>query len=249
VEFVTLLKIGGCEMGNNLIAILIGLITSIAGGYLYTYLIKINFPFVYAVGGICIISALTLILYIYRGKIFLITRSGIIGYYPGGQPQFIRRAVSEVKKSREITIVGARGMNLTGESSPIGNAIKESKTISKIMIYLLDIGSEHSRLRSDHLAIERKKYEAECISVDSFIGVLKLHTGLPITKYSYKARPLLRLIITDFSIFLSFYQTGIRGNELPCWHISKKSKVLCQQVQSYYQYLAENATVQEYKTL
>lgn len=86
----------------------------------------------------------------------------------------------------------------------------------------------------------------ECESVDSFIGVLKLHEGRPITKYTYRAKPLLRLIVTDFSIFLSFYQSGIRGKELSCWHISKKSKVLCQQVLSYCVYLKSQATLQEY---
>ncbi len=233
-------------MRNNLIAVLIGLITSVAGGYLYTYLIEIKFPFVYAVGAICIASALVSVAYIFRGKIFLLTRSGVAGYYPGGQSEYIWRAASEVKKSHHVTVVGARGMDLTGENSPIGAAIRESKLLETIEMYLLAPEGEHSRLRSDHLDVERRKYAAECESVDSFIGVLKLHEGRPIQKYTYSAKPLLRMIITDFSIFLSFYQPGIRGKELPCWHISKESKALHQQVLNYCEYLKSHARLQEY---
>lgn len=145
-------------MGTNLIAVLIGLITSVAGGYLYTYLIEIKFPFVYAVGVICVVSALGSVLYIYRGKIFLLANSGILGSYPEGQSQYVRRAASEVKNSQKVTVVGARGMDLTGENSPIGNAIKESKVLNQVEIYLLAPEAEHSRLRSDHLDVERKKY-------------------------------------------------------------------------------------------
>lgn len=234
-------------MRNNLIAVLIGLATSVAGGYLYTYLIEIKFPFVYAVGITCIASACLSVLYILRGKIYLLLRSGVSGYYPGGQSDYIRRAASEVKNSRQVTVIGARGMDLTGENSPIGDAIRKSKSLESIEIYLLDPEGEHSRLRSDHLDVERKKYAAECESVDSFIGVLKLHDGRPVRKYTYSAKPLLRLIMTDFSIFLSFYQPGIRGKELPCWHISRKSKVLYQQVLNYCEYLKSHSSLQEYR--
>lgn len=234
-------------MRNNLIAVLIGLATSVAGGYLYTYLIKIKFPFVYAVGAAFVTLGCVTILYLFRGKIYLVLRSGVSGYYPGGQSDYIGRAASEVKNSHCVTIIGARGMDLTGENSPIGDALRNSKSLESVEIFLLEPQGENSRLRSDHLDVERKKYAAECESVDKFIGVLKLHESRPVKKYTYSAKPLLRAIITDSSIFLSFYQPGIRGKELPCWHISKKSKVLCQLVLDYCEHLKSHATLQEYE--
>lgn len=234
-------------MRTNLIAVLIGLATSVAGGYLYTYLIAIKFPFVYAVGVTCVAAACLVVLYLLRGKIYLVLGSGISGYYPGGQSDYIGRAASEARQSHHVTIIGARGMDLTGENSPIGDALRNAKSLESVEIFLLEPEGEHSRLRSDHLEVERKKYAAECESVDSFIGVLKLHEGRPVKKYTYSAKPFLRVIMTDSSIFLSFYQTGIRGKELPCWHISKKSKVLYQQVLNYCEYLKSHAILQEYK--
>lgn len=234
-------------MRNNLIAVLIGLATSVAGGYLYAYLIEIKFPFVYGIGITVITLGCSTLLYLYRGKLNLLLRSGVSGYYPGGQSDYIERAASEVRNAHKVIIIGARGMDLTGENSPIGDALRNAKSLESVEIYLLESQGAYSRLRSDHLEVERKKYAAECESVDSFIGVLKLHEGRPVQKYSYSVKPLLRVIMTDSSIFLSFYQAGIRGKELPCWHISKKSKFLRQLLLNYCEYLKSHATLQEYK--
>ena len=233
-------------MNKNIIALTLGLITSVVGGYLYSYLIKVSFPFVYVVGTVLVIMGLGFVLYVLRGRLFLLFTSGIVGYYPKGQIAFIKKAVSEILKSREVIIIGARGMDLTGENSPVGNALKESTSLNNVEIFLLEPGGKNSRLRSEHLEVEKRKYEAECVSVDNFIGLLKIRDSKPIKKYSYTVKPLFRLIITDYSAFLSFYKSGIRGRDLPCWHISRKSTSLFPQIIRYLDYMKNNSEVKAY---
>jgi hypothetical protein len=236
------------SMQKNLIAIGVGIITSVVGGYTYAYLLSINFPFIYALGGLLLLVAASTFAYLNRGKAYLIFRSGIKGYYHKGQADYIARAAKAVRKSKEVIVVGARGSDLTGESSPIGKALKASSENQKVEIFLLDPLCEHSRLRSDHLDVERRKYIAESEGVDGFFGVLKLHKGRPITKYSYNEKPLFRMIITDSSIFLSFYHSGVRGKDLPCWHISRTSNVLDPKIESYVAHLREISDVRNYGT-
>lgn len=233
-------------MQNNLIAIAIGLLTSVIGGYVYTYLLEVKFPFVYALGLLAIATAIALALYLLRGKVFLLIFSGVKGYYPRGQPQYIRRAASEVRNAKEVLLVGARGMDLVGESSPIGSALSDSKTLSKIEVFLLDPSGDFSRLRSDHLEVERRKYKAECDSVDNFLGVLKLQRDRPVLKYSYNQKPLFRIILTEKSIWFSAYQPGVRGRDLPCWNISRSRGILAQLILSHCEDLRKKATVTTY---
>ncbi len=177
---------------------------------------------------------------------YLLFKSGIVGYYPRGQIEFIDKAVSEISKSRDVIIIGARGMDLTGENSPVGNALGNSNSLNNIEIFLLEPGGKHSRLRSEHLEVEKKKYKAECVSVDNFLGLLQLQYDKPIKKYSYTVKPLFRLTVTDFSAFISFYKSGIRGRTLPCWHISRKSQTLFPQILKFCDHLKLNSKVKTY---
>lgn len=236
-------------MRNNVIAIAIGLITSIIGGYVYSWLIEIKFPFVYALSVALITISILILLFVIRGKLFLLFVSGISGYFPYGQKQYIRSTVDDIVNSENITIIGARGKDLVGEGSPVGNALSNSNSIKKATIYLLAPESEYSRLRSEHLEVERLKYVAECHSVDNYIGVLALHNSCPITKYSYNSKPLFRIIITDRRIYLSVYQTGIRGRDLPCWVISTKSKVIPALLDMYCSFLKSVSVEQQYKNI
>ena len=213
-------------MKNILIALVVGVITSVIGGYTYAHLIKIGFPFVYILGALVASIGLLIIGYYYRGKIYLVLSSSIVGYYPKGQSQYLSKATHAIEHSKEVTIVGARGMDLIGEYSPFSQAVRSSKTISSVDVILLEPGGKHSRLRSEHLEVERKKYESECAAVENFIGVLKIHEGMNVNKYSYTTRPLLRMIITDKYAFVSFYKPGTRGKELPCWQISRRSTTI-----------------------
>lgn len=240
-------KSNGCNrVQNNLIALAIGLVTSVVGAYSYTYLIKIEFPFVYAIGAVALVAALGLAAYLVRGKSFLLFQSGVNGYYPLGQSQYIQGVVSEVRQSKELLLVGARGMDLVGDNSPIGVAIADSKKLNKIEVLLLDPAGDFSRLRSDHLEVERRKYKAECESVDNFLGVLKLQADRPVVKYSYNQKPLFRIIVTDQSIWLATYQPGVRGRDLPCWHISRTHGPLAFHILSYCEYLKGNSKMTSY---
>lgn len=224
-------------MRNSFFAILVGLITSVTGGYLYSYLISINFPFIYVLGTIAAIASIAALIYIVRARLLLLFASGIVGYFPKGQTQYIDRLVKSISTSRNVIIAGARGMDLAGENSPAGKALMKAKKKEKVEIFLLEPGGEHSRLRSEHLEVEKKKYEAECVSVDSFFKILQVQHHIPITKYSYTAKPLFRLIITDEFAFVSIYQSGIRGRDLPCWQILNTSQVLYPKVLSYCEFL------------
>ena len=233
-------------MNKNIIAIIIGIATSVMGGYLYTYLLSIDFPLAYALGAVLLVAAAVTLAYVNRGKVYLLFRSSIKGYYPDGQRDYIDRAVKEILRSKMVTIVGARGTDLTGEGTSIGSALRDAKQIQEVEIFLLKPQGEHSRLRSDHLEVERQKYTAESESVDAFFGVLKLHEGRPVRKFSYDAKPRFRMVITDFSIFVCFYQPGTRGRDLPCWHVSKKPSVLQSEISSYIEYLKGISTERNY---
>ena len=137
-------------------------------------------------------------------------------------------------------------MDLLGENSPVAAALTNSKSLSKIEVFLLDPSGDFSRLRSDHLEVERRKYKAECESVDNFLGVLKLQRDRPVVKYSYNQKPLFRIILTDHSIWLSTYQPGVRGKDLPCWHISRTRGTLAQQILSYCDDLRKQARMTSY---
>lgn len=233
-------------MQNNLIAVAIGLLTSVVGAYAYTYLLEIKFPFVYAIGMLAVAAAVGLALYLLRGKAYLLFQSGVKGYYPLGQSQYIRRAAADVKRAKEVLLIGARGMDLVGENSHVGTALSDSKSLNKIEVFLLDPSGDFSRLRSEHLEVERRKYKAECESVDNFLGVLKLQRDRPVTKYSYNRKPLFRIIVTDQSIWLAPYQPGVRGKDLPCWHISRTRGTLAAHVLSYCDDLKKHATMTSY---
>ncbi len=235
-------------MKNIIIAIVIGLFTSVVGGYTYAHLIKINFPFIYLLGGTISLVTLLVISYFLRGKFYLLYSSSIIGYFPKGQSQYLSKATFALSHSKEVIVVGARGMDLIGEYSPFSKALRKSKILSKIDIILLEPGGRHSRLRSEHLEVERKKYEAECVGVENFIGVLKVHEGMSVNKYSYTTKPLLRMLITDKFAFVSLYKPGTRGKDLPCWQISRNSTTLFPLLEKYTDNLKRDSKVVEYST-
>ena len=205
------------------IGLLTGLITSVAGGFLYAYLISANTPGVYLIGVVLLVLALGVLAYRFRGKWYLLTKSGIVGYFPKGQPQCQRQIVSELEGSKRAIFIGARGMDLVGESSPFSAALGKSKDAELIEVFLLAPGGKNARLRGQALEVEKKKYQAEGEAVDNFLGSLAFRNNLPIHKYSYTDKPQVRLIQTGRSIWIAFYRSGLRGRELPIVNLSLKS--------------------------
>lgn len=113
-------------MKSTILAIVIGLATSVVGGYAYTELIKIDFPSIYLIGSLVSIFSLLVIGYILRGKLYLLFLSSIVGYFPNGQSQYVNKAVKALSHSKEVVVVGARGMDLIGAGSPFSEALKQS---------------------------------------------------------------------------------------------------------------------------
>lgn len=206
-----------------LVPMAVGVGASVAGSYVYSYLATAHVSAGLTIGSGVVLGAVAVALYVLRGKWFLIGASGIKGYYPKGQGQCLARIVDEIEKSKSLVIVGARGMDLVGERSPFAEAILRSRNLDKIEVLLLTPGGKNARLRSEYLEVERQKYVAECESVDRYLGVLSVHEGRPILKYSYSEKPQFRIIATDRSIFVSLYRSGQRGRDLPVWNLSRGS--------------------------
>lgn len=230
------------------LSILAGLATSVAGSFAYAYLASLKTPGLYTAGTLLLVATVAIFAYVFRGRWFVLTRSGIRGYYPDGQRQCERSIASELRRTRAATFVGARGMDLIGEGSLFPACLAGSKTLEKVEVFLLTPGSKNSRLRSEHLEVERNKYVAEGQAVDNFVGFMRLSQGIPVAKYSYTERPQVRLIITDFSAWVGFYRPALRGRELPIYRIAGNG-VLAKEVNKYVETLRASAELRSYGTL
>lgn len=147
--------------------------------------------------------------------------SPVIGYYPGGQETYTRRLLRDLKKSQNVTVIGARGRDLIGEGSPLGHELE--KWHGSVHAYLLSPQSEHARLRTGHLDVERDKYTAEVLSVHAFLGVVSLHNHLAVDLRTYDAEPLIRAVIFDRVAYLAPYVPYVQGRALPTFRVSRGS--------------------------
>jgi hypothetical protein len=230
-----------------LVSILAGLVASVIGGYIYAYLITLAQPTIYVVGGVvALIAGLVALSYLLRSKWYLLTASGLLGFYPKGQAQCQKMISAEIARSSKVVLIGARGMDLIGEQSPFSKAIETAKHLESIEVFLLSPGGKNARLRSQHLDVERNKYAAECEAVDNYLGYLSIQSHLPIAKFSYSERPLLRLIETDKSVWVAIYRSGTRGRELPIFRLSR-SGALYKEIERYTDALRVNAELRQYQ--
>jgi hypothetical protein len=233
-------------MKDIIIAMSTGLLSSLIASYAYAHLSS-NFGLrqIAIFGGVAGLIALLVSKLLPR--IRLLFGSGITAYYPKGQQQCINRLLNDLKKSKTVKIIGARGLDLVGERSPIGNYLEESRWQGEIEAFLINADSTHARLRVNQLAVEREKYKAECLSVDKFLGVLALRRGLQVTRYEYNADPLFRAVILDTCAYVSIYQSGVRGRLLPCFRLRSVTDPLYIALNSYCNYLRSIATCHAYK--
>jgi hypothetical protein len=146
--------------------------------------------------------------------------SAITGYYPRGESSYTRRLIRDLGKSRSMVVVGARGRDLIGESSAIGQQL--DKWNGTMHVYLLSPSSDHARLRTGHLAVERDKYTAEAASVQAFLNVVSLHNHLSVTLTTYDADPIIRAIILERVAYLAPYIPHVQGRTLPTYRVTRK---------------------------
>jgi hypothetical protein len=162
--------------------------------------------------------------------------SSIRGYYPRGQSSYARRLIRDLGKSRSIVVVGARGRDLIGESSEIGQQL--DKWNGTMHVYLLSPSSDHARLRTGHLEVERDKYTAEAASVQAFLNVVSLHNHLSVTLTTYDADPVIRAIILDRVAYLAPYIPHVQGRRLPTYRVTRKDPTVETVIEGILAYLS-----------
>lgn len=232
-------------MRDILIAIITGLLSSVIASYVYAYLVASSFTLRQMAIWAFAVTCLTILISLLLPRVRLAFISGITGYYPHGQKQYIRRLRKELTESKTLKIIGARGLDLVGERSPIGASLEHWQ--GELDAFLINPASSHVRLRVDHLAVEREKYQTECKMVDGFLGVLALRHGVHVTKYEYDGEPIFRAIILDNSAYVSVYQSGVQGRLLPCFRLRSVRDPLYMALIRYTTHLKENSTRRSYQ--
>jgi hypothetical protein len=207
-------------MKQVLLSVVLGVLASVVAAYVFLGLqaAQPNWPVVLTVGGV--LSLLLWIIISQRFRLNVLTKGGIAAYYPAGQRDYIDVAVRDLHAAEQIYILGARGLDLVGDQSPIAKALREAHGRKTVGVFLLGTASEHGRLRGNALQIEREKYEAECISAQR--GVMLLQQGeVEVTLYTYDAQPRIRAIVTETVAYVSLYKPGMRGRDLPAYKLTR----------------------------
>lgn len=224
-------------MRDIIVAVITGLLSSVIASYIYANLVASNFGFRQMVVWSGLAGGIALLVSKLLPRIRLLFGSGITAYYPNGQQQYIKHLLNDLKKSKTAKVVGARGLDLIGERSPIGHSIEEWGWQGELEAFLISAESSHARLRVNNLAVEREKYRAECQSVDKFLGVLALRHAVHVTKCEYDAEPIFRAVILDNCAYVSLYQLGVQGRLLPCFRLRSVRDPLYTALISYCNYL------------
>lgn len=232
------------RMSEIAVSVGAGTISSLLAAYLFRRAETIEIPWWWIVGFAVLVSVLILTLISQRYRFYVITSSGITGYYPKGQKSYISDVIRDITAANKIQIIGARGLDLVGDQSPIGKALRSLGGNKIIEVFLLGAESEHGRLRSNYLEIERRKYVAESISAQH--AVLLLNTmGHDAHLYTYDASPKIRAIIADDVAYVSSYKSGTRGRRLPAYRISSRRGAAFEVVAAYIEYLRSISACQQ----
>lgn len=229
-------------LGKQTVPIVLGVGTSVAGSFAYTWLTSNQLP-LWWVAAAATVSLLVIWAYILlRRPISIVSHSGIVQYYPTGQAGYQNDLIQDAARSRKIVVCGARGRDLIGEESPLAKVLQERKPTFNMEVFLIDPDSQHIRLRMNSLNAEKSKYKSERNAVDSFLEVLNDRNGLNIIRYSYSSLPLFRAIIFDDIAYICIYEDGIRGRDLPCYKITKRCGPLWNRLEKYIDQLRDEAT-------
>jgi hypothetical protein len=202
-----------------IIASITGFLSSILASYLYAQIVASRFGFKQMAIFTGAAAFITFLIIKLLPRIRLVLGSGITAYYPHGQSQYMKTLLNDLQHSKTLKVIGARGLDLIGERSPIGSSLEERHWQGELEAFLISPDSSHARLRVNHLAVEKEKYKTECKMVDSFLGVLALRHAVQVTKYEYDGEPVFRAIILDSCAYVSLYQAGVQGRLLPCFRL------------------------------
>jgi len=179
------------------------------------------------------------------GRLRLAFLSPIDRFYPKGQGQFSVELVADLHRSRTLKVIGARGLDLIGERSVIGELLAEDRWTGALEAYLLNPTSSHGRLRVGHLDVEREKYQAEAQAVHKFLEVIATRNHVSVAAYEYDATPMFRAYILEHAAYVSLYQEGVQGRLLPAYRL-KPSNSLYLGLLAYCKHLRTTAVAHAY---
>jgi hypothetical protein len=211
------------HLRSQLVPGIVGVFASLVAAYVYTNLAttSIGLPEILAIGMAA--AAVAWLLRRTRGRLRLGFLSPIDRFYPKGQVQFAADLLDDLRKSKTIKVIGARGLDLVGERSVIGELLSEDKWNGSLEAYLLNPTSDHGRLRVNHLDVEREKYQAEVRSVQSFLGIIAARNHVSVTTYEYDAAPLFRAYVLEQTAYAALYQEGVQGRLLATYRVKSTS--------------------------
>jgi hypothetical protein len=218
----------------------IGAGSSLAASYAYTALVQESVPAYTVAVGALLIAIAALALSRLSAIANLAWRSDISGYYPGGQHQFEKRLLRDLRRSENVIVVGARGLDLIGPQSALSRALADWS--GNITVYLIDPRSHHVRLRSGALDIERQQYVSELNSVVAALRLLSLQAHSAFRIYTYDRSPQIRAIILDRFAYVSFYSPNVQGKKLSTYRVKLARFTSRHALEAYVDYL--QATLQ-----
>lgn len=141
---------------------------------------------------------------------------GIISFYNKGQKQYAAHLVRDILRSDKLTILAARGQDMIGEDSTVGETLRHWPASQQVEVFLLDDSSSHVRVRNDAISAERAKYKQESVASQLYVKALSSRFRIDISLFLYDERPWLRAVILSDRSYVSIYRDGIRGRNLPC---------------------------------
>jgi hypothetical protein len=161
----------------------------------------------------------------------LLLRSEITGYFPAGQMQYGKSLARELKKSKTLTVIGARGLDLIGPRSELGAAL--GSWTGEVTAYLIDPASTHVRLRSGALEVERDQYHSELNTVVASLRLVGIQAHSTCRLHTYDKTPYLRAIIFDKVAYVATYNNNVQGRKLPTYRVKLRTGQIAELIRSY----------------
>ncbi len=180
-------------------------------------------------------------------------KSGIIGFYPKGQKQYINELLKDLKKSKSLIIIAFRGLDLIGQQSDIGRTIvelqkvrEEDKWKGKIEVYLSNPESEHIKMRVNGLKVEEDLYLGQLNNVIAFLGVLSQRYKINVSTCLYDEKPLCRAVILDRYAYVCLYDSVKQGKVTKSYKIRTTGSCLSSVIDLYLNYIKKISNPWDY---